>query len=230
MPIVTLKFKDNVIKTYSFTPDKSISIGRRESSDIVIPNLTVSGTHAKIDPAGDGFILTDLKSKNHTYINGEPITSVTLGDGDVIDIGKHTLVFQVGQSESLPVEQDSGMDQTMAMNTDAHRDLIRQAMSSVKDETRQAMLGFIEGGEGKIELNRNLVKIGKDPANDVIIQGFMVGKTAALISRTPQGFAISHYGGLTKVKVNNQVIRTPVLLEEFDVIRIGGTELQFFYK
>jgi pSer/pThr/pTyr-binding forkhead associated (FHA) protein len=58
----------------------------------------------------------------------------------------------------------------------------------------------------------------------------MVGKTAALISRTPQGFAISHYGGLTKVKVNNQVIRTPVLLEEFDVIRIGGTELQFFYK
>ncbi|GAB6096866.1 hypothetical protein JCM14469_31190 [Desulfatiferula olefinivorans] len=230
MPIVTLKFKDNVIKTYSFAPEKSISIGRRENNDIVIANLTVSGSHAKIDPTGDGYLLTDLKSKNHTYINGEPVTSVTLSDGDVVSIGKHTLLFQLGQGERLSVEQDSGMDQTMAMNTDAHRDLIRQAMSSVKDETRQAMLNFIEGGEGKIELNRNLIKIGKDPANDVVVQGFMVGKTAALISRTPQGFAISHYGGLTKVKVNNQVIRTPVLLEEFDVIRIGATELQFFYR
>ena len=58
----------------------------------------------------------------------------------------------------------------------------------------------------------------------------MVGKTAALISRTPQGYTISHYGGLAKVKVNNKVVENTVTLEEFDLIQIGSSELQFFYK
>lgn len=230
MPILTLKFKDNVIKTYTFSKDKTISIGRRENNDIVIANLTVSGSHAKIDYTGDGYILTDLKSKNQTFINDEAVTSIRLADGDVVTIGKHTLVFQLGEGEVLPIDHDSGMDKTMAMNTEAHRDLINNAIIKAKNEEKIGMLGFIEGGDGKIELSRKLTKIGKDLSNDVIIQGFMVGKTAAVLSQTPQGYSISHYGGLTKVKVNNKVIRDSVILEEFDVIRIGSTELQFFYK
>jgi pSer/pThr/pTyr-binding forkhead associated (FHA) protein len=231
MPILTLKFKDNPIKTYSFGKDKSISIGRRENNDIVISNLTVSGNHAKIDFTGDSYLLTDLKSKNKTYINDEEVTSYYLNDGDVIAIGKHTLEFRLGEGEDIAAEMDNGMDQTMAMNTEAHRDLLKKTMVTKESEDRKvAMLGFVEGGDGKIELSRKLTKIGKDPSNDIIVHGFMVGKTAALISQTPQGYAISHYGGLTRVKVNNQSIRNSVLLEEFDVIKIGSVELQFFYK
>ncbi|MBU1169872.1 MAG: FHA domain-containing protein [Proteobacteria bacterium] len=207
-----------------------MSIGRRENNDIVIANLTVSGNHAKIDYNGDGFILTDLKSKNQTFINDEPVTSIQMNDGDVITIGKHTLLFQLEDGDLIPLDHENGMDQTMAMNTEAHRGLIKQAMMNVKDEQRIGVLGFVEGGDGKIELNRKLTKIGKDPSNDIIVHGFMVGKTAALLSQTPQGYSISHYGGLSKVKVNNQVIKNSVLLEEFDVIQIGSAELQFFYK
>lgn len=230
MPVLTLKFKDNVIKTFQFSGQDSINIGRRESNDIVIPNLTVSGQHAKIYRTKEGYLLTDLKSKNKTILNGNSVDSVLLAEGDVITIGKHTIIFQVGDEDVKMEVVNTDLDQTMAMNTEAHREMIKRAMTEVQDNEKIGVLGFIEGGDGKIELNRKLTKIGKDPSNDIIVQGFMVGKTAALLSRTPQGYTISYYGGFAKLKVNNKVVENAVLLEEFDLIQIGSAELQFFYK
>lgn len=230
MPTLTLKFKDNVIKKYNFDSHGGLSIGRRENNDVVIANLTVSGNHAKIDYTDDGYLLTDLKSKNGSFVNEEDITTAYLQDGDVISIGKHNLTFTLDDGERLPDTTENGMDQTMAMNTSAQRDLIKKAADQMNGQPRVAVLGFVEGGEGKIEITKKMIKIGKDPSNDIIVHGFMVGKTAAVISMTPQGYSISHYGGLSKVKVNNQVIKYPVLLDEFDVINIGSAELQFFYK
>lgn len=230
MPTLTLKFKDNVIKKYNFDSQKGLSIGRRENNDVVIANLTVSGNHAKIDYTDDGYLLTDLKSKNGSFVNNEDTGSAYLQDGDVIAIGKHNLIFTLDEGERLPDNIDNGMDQTMAMNTSSQRDLIKRANEHVPGEPRVGVLGFIEGGKGKIELTKKMMKIGKDPENDIIVHGFMVGKTAAILSTTPQGYSISHYGGFSKVKVNNQVIKYPVLLDEFDVIKIGSAELQFFYR
>ena len=230
MPKLTLKFKNNVIKVYHFAKDKSISVGRRENNDVVISNLTVSGHHAKIDYTGEGFLLTDLKSKNKTYVNEEEVSSVHLNDQDVIGIGKHTLLFSLDQGEHFPEEKENTMDQTMAMNTEAHKEMIKKAMDRVEGQARIGVLGFVEGGKGKIELPGDLSKIGKDSSNEVIIKGFTVPKVAALLKKTPHGYTLTQNSGLTKIKVNNKVVKQTVLLEEFDVIKIGGTELQFFYK
>lgn len=230
MPKLTLKFKNNVVKMYNFSRDKSISIGRRDNNDIIIANLTVSGNHAKIDYKGDGYLITDLKSKNLTFVNDQQITSAHLNDNDVIGIGKHTLLFNIEDGDIVEIPNESGMDQTMAMNTDAHKDVIKHATLKMKTEKRVAMLGFIEGGDGKIELNRKIMRIGKDPSNDIVIKGFMISKAVAVLNQTPKGYSISHCGSLTKVTVNNKVLKDPVLLEEFDVIKIGATEFQFFYR
>ena len=67
MPNITLKFKDSVIGRYPIEKGKSLAIGRRKDNDIVIDNLAVSGHHAKIDAAGDAFVLVDLQSKNGSF-------------------------------------------------------------------------------------------------------------------------------------------------------------------
>ena len=72
MPILTLKFKNNVIADYQLEKGKSLTIGRRGANDVVIENLAVSGHHAKIDSVGDGFVLTDLQSKNGCFVNEQP--------------------------------------------------------------------------------------------------------------------------------------------------------------
>ncbi|MFA6010691.1 MAG: FHA domain-containing protein [Desulfobacteraceae bacterium] len=230
MPKLTLKFNNKVIKVYNYKKDKSISIGRKETSDIVIPNLTVSGSHAKIDYTDNGFLLTDLNSKNKTFVNGEELNAAILNDQDVIVIGKHSLVFNLSKDEHIQAEREIGMDQTMVLNSDIHKGMISKKISVEAQSPGIAMLAFVEGGEGKIEISRNTMSIGKDPANDIVIRGFFVGKTAAILKKTNQGVTLSYGGGFAKIFVNNKVVKHTILLEEFDVIMIGGAELQFFYK
>jgi len=230
MPKLTLKFNNKVVKVYTFKKDKSISIGRRDTNDIVIPNLTVSGSHAKIDYTDDGFLLTDLNSKNKTYVNGEELNTAILNDHDVIVIGKHNLVFNLSKDEHIQSEREPGMDRTMALNSEAHKGIISKKASVETQNQGIAMLAFVEGGEGKVELKGTTLSIGKDSSNDIVVHGFFVGKTAAILKKTKQGVTLSYEGGFAKILVNNKVIKHTVLLEEFDVIKIGGAELQFFYK
>jgi hypothetical protein len=71
------------------------------------------------------------------------------------------------------------------------------------------------------------VKIGKSSTSDIVVGGMMMGKTAATISKRPQGYSISYVGGMAKPKVNGEVVKESVNLKEFDVIEIGGVKLQF---
>ncbi|MBW1837455.1 MAG: FHA domain-containing protein, partial [Deltaproteobacteria bacterium] len=120
MPTLTLKFKENTIDEYRLEEGKSLTIGRVENNDVVIENLAVSGHHAKIDQVGDGFLLTDLHSKNGSFVNDQLVQSHWLKDGDKIVIGKHTLVFGYAEGEEQPDDAATGMDQTMVMDTDEY--------------------------------------------------------------------------------------------------------------
>ncbi len=57
-----------------------------------------------------------------------------------------------------------------------------------------------------------------------------MGATAATISRRPAGYSISHTGGMTKLKVNGEVIKARVLLNDFDTIELGSYKFQFYKK
>ena len=228
MPTLTLKFKDSLIKTYSIKRGETFNIGRRESNQIVIANLTVSGIHARIDSTDDGYLLTDLQSKNGLFVNDDTFTAGYLNDGDVISIGKHAIAFSLDDGD-VTEQIKSGMDETMVLGDFAAKNFAG-VLSESGNNKRVGFLRFIEGGDGTIELAKRMIKIGKAPSNDIIIYGFMFGKTVATISDTPQGHVVTPSGGFAKIKINNQIIRNPKVLEEFDSIKIGTVELQFYYK
>ena len=104
MAQLTLKFKELVLKEIPLEGD-SRTIGREPGNDVVVENLLVSGFHARIDLAGKDYILTDLQSKNGTFVNGERITSTKLKNGDQILIGKHLLVFNLDSEEMKEAQQ-----------------------------------------------------------------------------------------------------------------------------
>ncbi len=71
-----------------------VSIGRSRESDIFLPDQWLSRNHAEIEERKDGFYVTDLRSKNGTLLNGEPLNEWRrLRPGDVITLGEHTLTF-----------------------------------------------------------------------------------------------------------------------------------------
>ncbi len=231
MPTLTLTFKDNTIATYRIEEGQSMTVGRKASNNVPIENLAVSGHHAKIDSVGEGFLLTDLQSKNGSFVNKELVSSHWLKDGDNILIGKHTLIFTYDEGEKQPDEAAASMDQTMVMDTDKYRDMLAQAIP--KGATAEAkepvgMLSYLSGGEGEIKLVKKLTKIGKSDTCDIVIGGFMMGATAATISKRPQGYSLSYVGGMTKPKVNGETVKASVALEDFDEIEVGSVKLQFY--
>jgi pSer/pThr/pTyr-binding forkhead associated (FHA) protein len=234
MPILTLKFKDSAIGEYQLRKGLSLTIGRRKNNDVVIENLAVSGHHAKIDSVGDEFVLIDLQSKNGSFVNEKIISTHWLNDGDIINIGKHSLAFNYADGEQIPDAESDKIENTMVMDTSQYRSMIKKSQpnvpeSVIKDDdiTSECGLAFLAGGHGKIDLSNRITKIGKHPESDVVIKGMWVGKTAAAISKRPDGFYLSYVGGMSKPKINDKAIKHSVILNDLDIIDIGSAKLQF---
>jgi hypothetical protein len=105
-----------------------------------------------------------------------------------------------------------------------------QLLEKKPTDTPIGVLSFLAGGEGEVTLTKKLIKIGKDSSCDIVVGGLMMGATAATISRRPKGYYLSYVGGMTKPKVNGQVVKDSVILKEFDNIDIGSARMQFIHK
>ena len=229
MARVILVFNKKVIKEYPFDKE-SMAIGRNEANDIVIDNLAVSSLHARIDKAGETYIITDLQSTNGTFVNNKQITAHKLQHKDKIVIGKHLLFFALSREEQAKVKK-ADIDKTMILDTSKQKELLaRDADKDVKKE-RIGVINFIDGsGEGEIQLIKKLTKIGKADTSEIRLGGLFMPATAATISRRPNGYAITATGGRTKVKVNDQVIKESYFLKDFDTIEIGSYKFQFYIQ
>ena len=68
-------------------------IGRGVGADLQLTDPGVSRRHAEIRLAGAGPMLNDLQSTNGTQLNGAPVTSAMLVDGDEVRLGETVLVY-----------------------------------------------------------------------------------------------------------------------------------------
>lgn len=75
----------------------SLSIGREDTNDIVLPHVAVSAKHAELIRTGDKAVLKDLNSTNGVFVNGERITSVELHEKDIISILNTKLIWSYGK-------------------------------------------------------------------------------------------------------------------------------------
>jgi pSer/pThr/pTyr-binding forkhead associated (FHA) protein len=68
-------------------------IGRRPDNDIVLDSELVSRHHAALVREGRVVTLTDLASRNGTFVNGRKVEKHVLANRDVIEIGDCVLRF-----------------------------------------------------------------------------------------------------------------------------------------
>ena len=72
-----------------------IIIGRGESCDIVIPDMYLSQEHLKIYCKKGVWHISDMNSKNGTYVNDVPVKGKQiLDDGDEISFGDIKFMFR----------------------------------------------------------------------------------------------------------------------------------------
>jgi pSer/pThr/pTyr-binding forkhead associated (FHA) protein len=245
MPKLILKFDDRELQDcpVGVVP---VTIGRLPDNMVVIDNPAVSGRHARVYKEGSHYVLEDLKSTNGTFVNDKPIARHTLLEGDVVSVGKHTLVFtQKGgeQDETAAPEQYvPEIGGTMMLDTQKQKHLLSgldqgrpsQVYDAVVPKTaiptavgRIGTIKVVAGNTGQSEyvLSAVTTMIGKADTAQIRTKGWFKPKVAAAIARRGEGFTITPMGG--KLSINGERINSRRDLANGDLIEVSGLTLEF---
>ncbi len=206
MPKLILTIDGVVVKEAQLTKDRS-TIGRRPYNDIVVDHLAVSGEHAVIQVTGEEAVLEDLGSTNGTFVNGRAVRKHTLADGDVIEIGRYKIRYQLGNgagADSQPVAIGS-LDSA----------LVDMPLDEAPTGARVRVLSGASAGS-ELPLVKSITTVGK--------RGYAVAE----IRRTPNGYELAHGEGALIPSVNGvSVDGGPIGLKNRDQITIGSVRLEY---
>jgi hypothetical protein len=72
-----------------------IGVGRASDNDVIVDDPMVSRHHCQLKLEHGAYSFTDLGSRNGSTVNGQPVSTVALGPGDVIRVGDTEIEFQV---------------------------------------------------------------------------------------------------------------------------------------
>lgn len=73
----------------------AVTLGRAAPSDILLRDIEISRSHCRLHVENGERYVTDLKSTNGTFVDGQRIAApVRLTDGCVITIGRHRMKFE----------------------------------------------------------------------------------------------------------------------------------------
>jgi two-component system, NtrC family, response regulator AtoC len=99
-PLRLLVVCPNGTTTHLLPDTGQVVVGRDETCDVILDDLTISRRHVRID-VGAELTLVDLGSANGTSVAGKPVepeTSTPLSLGSVITIGSATIVVQTSST------------------------------------------------------------------------------------------------------------------------------------
>lgn len=100
MPFVVLEERGNT--SHYTVAGAEVSIGRAPSNTIMVTDEKASRNHCVLVQQPDrSWVLRDLKSRNGTYLRGEPVLEVQLNFGDTFQIGNSKLSLYSEESSAF---------------------------------------------------------------------------------------------------------------------------------
>jgi FHA domain len=201
MPQLIATVEGVEIKHVYLTKDRT-TLGRKESNDIVLDNLVVSGAHCVFELKGLADVsIEDLGSTNGTFVNNKRVKQSTrLQDGDTIAIGHFRIQY-------LTASGDSGFGQTTAFDS-------QLAATATLHASFQVLNGSSMGLE--VPVVKAVTTFGKP------------GVTVVAVSHRRSGFFVAHLDGDVVPSLNERKLGPdPVMLSDQDVLELAGTRMKF---
>lgn len=126
--IAVLTFTDGPAKGGQFEITGPLTkIGRSPEVALVVWDDNMSREHAQLEVLGPDLILTDLGSRNGTYVNGERISAPhKLKDGDRISMGKTMILVSLVNKGEQPV--------TRTPTASMDREEIQRQLAALKEQ------------------------------------------------------------------------------------------------
>ncbi|HKI53650.1 MAG TPA: FHA domain-containing protein, partial [Anaerolineales bacterium] len=132
-----------------FGENTLIQIGRDTSNDVVLSSPNVSRFHAQVEKVGQRYRVTDLRSSNGTFVNGEQIDgAVWLKPEDSIRIGQYR--FVMGHDQLAQFDESNGLRvDAINLNKWVRKDLNILQNISVSFKPREFIVVVGQSGGGK---------------------------------------------------------------------------------
>jgi len=234
MAIWHINMKDKVIEKFVLAEGQRVTIGRGQSADIVIDNVSVSRSHVSLQFLDNRYLLTDLGSRNGTLVNGRRIEgTVTVSETDVIQIGKFILHACRDPGEVAPfamLRTREGGGQQPGEKSDALLEATVYAALNPVAGGASRQLTAIKGSvtpprlalQGKDEFT-----IGKEEGCDLRVGGWFTGKVGCSVLVSGKSYYLQTSPGASSPSVNGKKITDRERLGIGDVIKVGGAEIKF---
>ena len=198
-----------------------IAIGRSAASDVRLPHLTVSETHATLEQGGHGYSLRDEGSTNGTYINGAPLVPLrprALHDGDEIEIGEFSLTFFVGTS--------LGAQASPERTASLARRLLREMLGREHAAASPPFLQIKEGPDAGTVLNLDdppaKLRVGRGEEADLVLSDKDVSRLHLELLRDFDGTLARDLESKNGLVVNGKRLRER-RLRHGDALHLGNT-------
>jgi pSer/pThr/pTyr-binding forkhead associated (FHA) protein len=223
---VTMTFGGKPVKKFTF--DKPlIDIGRDATCDIVVENIGASRRHATIEKTPEGYILSDLKSHNGTFVGGDKVFHHQLRETDEFFIGKYAFQFEALEPVSVAAKPEAApalpIQADMTFRLDK-KDIERIIGSSQRGAAPQLVQLAPDSEKKNIVLDKVYYVIGKDASAEIRISGFMAPAKAGVVIKGEHGFRVLALS--TRLKVNGQHVEDGPLADG-DLIQVGSRRWRF---
>lgn len=210
----TVYFKDKPI--FSGIYDSGVvHIGRDDTNELVVDSLAVAPAHAVAVIKDGGCIIKQLNEKFPLLVNNQPSKEWHLQNNDVINVGKHYIVYNTTEFFHEPVHSSptqSSMDPDLA--------LLNEKLEGAA-KLQEGKLQVMDGPHiGRIlTLKKAMTRLGHEGAGVVVI------------ARRKDGYYVSALQGHDGLQLNRQPLgERTVLLQNNDVIVVDKTPMQFFLE
>jgi ABC-type multidrug transport system ATPase subunit len=214
-------------------PDSSIWLGRESECEISFDaaDIMVSRKHAQIRCDNGDYYLIDNNSFNGTLVNQQRISTPTpLYDGDEVQLGIGGPVLRFvsptrvpPKGASLPGQRSVGIGQLAEIYGQAipaaSKTMVFQVekagdASSAKGSEPQLLMSLAFG-------DKNELTIGRDPKNDISLDGLQISNRHARLIRSGNEVVIDDLGSTNGVYVNGSRV-TRQTITPADAVQIGS--------
>jgi len=192
----------------------------------------VSRRHAEFHLAGGNWMVSDAGSRFGTFVNGQKIDRATnLSVGSHVQLGPEGPILRViaieQARESKPEPKATEIDRAPTVHdAPPAAPVVSKSTPPLPRPVSPAYLELVDPESGtarRFELNKDLIRLGRDPEGDVVIDAAaaVVSRRHAEIRRADNQFAVVDLKSFNGTLVNAQRIAGPTSLFDRDQIQLG---------